>query len=80
MGFVENGLFLNIDIEPLGTFFCQGHMVAYLALQAHVGDQTMPGLGVDARHVARVGVAVGVAVLHIEKQHELVSVGNGGHG
>ncbi len=31
-------------------------------------------LGVHARHVARIRVAVGIAVLDIKKQHEVVAV------
>ena len=37
----------------------------------------MPCFRIDARHVARIGIAIGITVLHIEEQHEIESVLNG---
>ena len=42
------------------------HKVAHFAFQADVGYKPHAGFGVDARQVACVGIAVGVAVLHVE--------------
>ncbi len=39
----------------------------------------MPGFRVNARHVARIRVAVGVAVFHVKKQDKIVTVLNGAH-
>jgi hypothetical protein len=51
----------------------QVNIVAYLALEAHIGDDALHRFGVDARQIARIGVAVRVAVAHIEQDHEVVS-------
>src|SRR5262249_4237957 len=49
------------------------HVVPHLALQAHVGNEAVHGFRVHARQVSSVGVAVGVAVRNIEKEHEVVT-------
>ena len=54
-------------------------IVADFALQADVGHKAEVRFRVDARHVAGVGVAVGIAAGDIEQQHEIVAIGDGGH-
>ena len=74
---VQGHALLDIDavIVGIGGVLLQRlHIVADLALQADVGHQTVAGLGVDAGHIAGIGVAVGVAVLHIEQNDEIVAV------
>lgn len=52
--------------------------VADLALQADVGDDALECLGVHPWEVARVRVAVGVAVGHVEQDEEIVTLGRVG--
>ena len=47
--------------------------VAHLALEGYIGHQPVAGFGVQARQVAGVGVAVGVAVFHVKNQHEVIA-------
>ena len=54
--------------------------IAHFALEADVGDEAFLRFGLDARHVAAVGVAVRIAVGDIEQIDELVAVLDGGHG
>src|SRR3546814_7820173 len=49
----------------------------HLSLQRHVGHQSQIGFGIEPRHVACIGIAVGIAVRHVEIEDELVAVGNG---
>jgi hypothetical protein len=51
----------------------QVNIVADFALEAHIGHDALHRFGVDARQIARIGVAVRVAVAHIEQDHEVVS-------
>ena len=76
---VEDGAFLNID--RVARFMALGQFgeIANFALQANVGDETQIGLRVETRQVARVGIAVRVAVGHLEEQYEIVAIGYGGH-
>ena len=55
------------------------NVVADLALEADVGDEAEIRFRIDARHVARIGVAVGIAAGDVEQQHEIVAIGDGGH-
>jgi len=48
-------------------------IVADLALQRDVGDEAAIGLGVEPRHVAGVGIAVRIAVRHVEEENEFVA-------
>jgi hypothetical protein len=50
-----------------------GHGVADLPLEAAVGHQPLERLGIQPREVARVRVAIGVAVGHVEEQDEVIS-------
>ncbi len=71
---VERHVVLDVDAVA-GLVFLYGlHIVADFALEAHVGDDAVAGLRVDARHIARVGVAVGVAVLHVKQNHKFIPV------
>jgi hypothetical protein len=49
-----------------------------LALQANVGDKAAQGVGLEARHVAGVGVAVGIAIGRVEKQCDVVAFSDDG--
>ena len=48
-----------------------------LSLQANVGDETVQGVGLEARHVAGVRVAIGIAVSGVEEQRNVVAFGDG---
>ena len=69
MGFVnqvvQNAFFADKDVV---MFVILGHLdkVTDFAFQANIGYQTFTGLRVDTRQVACVGIAVGVAVLHVK--------------
>ena len=74
---VQGYALLDIDavIVGIGSVLLQRlYIVADLALQADIGYQTVAGLGVDAGHITGIGVAVGVAVLYIEQNDEIVAV------
>ena len=67
------GFPLDVYLVP-GLVLAGGvHPVPDLALQGNVGDQALGGLGVHSGQVAGVGVAVGIAVLDVEEQHEVVA-------
>ena len=51
------------------------HVVANLAFQRDVRDQALHGFRVHPRQIAGIGVAVGVAVLDIEEEYEIVAPG-----
>ena len=80
---VQDGFLAHIDFIALfaidwGAFvllFNQPHKVTHLALERHVRHQAVAGLGVQARHVARIGIAIRVAVFDIKNQNKVVTVG-----
>ena len=69
---VQHGAFGDVDAETRRVGAGDLDIVADLALEADVADQPVSRLWVHPRHVAGVRVAVGVAVLDVEEQHELV--------
>ncbi len=71
---VQNGFFLDVDFIGRLLFLHQPNIVAHFALEADIGDQPFAGLCIDAWQVAGIRIAVGVAVLHIEQQYEIVAV------
>ena len=71
---VQGDAVFYIDAPARGVLFGGLHIIADLALQADVGDEAIAALGVDTRHVARVRVAVGVTVFHIEQDDEFITV------
>src|SRR5262249_55232933 len=64
---VQDRLFLDEDVVTLRTGLCQQDVVTQLALEAHVGDEPLPCLGVNAWQVSSVGVTVRVAILDVEQ-------------
>ena len=82
---VQDCLLAHIDLEALFAFnrvalillFGDRHEVAYLALEGNIGHQPMAGLGVDPRQVPGIGITVGVTVLHVKQNNEVVAAGDG---
>lgn len=70
------------DEEGMGRGIAHGrlHVVAHAAFESHIGDQTVHVFRIDARRIAGVRVAVGVAVLAVEHEQEFVAVGDDAHG
>ena len=71
---VENGAILHVDVETGIVLLHRFDVVAHFALQAYVRDDAVSGFRVDARHIASIRVTVGVAVLDIEVDNEIVTV------
>ncbi|MBX0330207.1 hypothetical protein K2Z83_21285 [Oscillochloris sp. ZM17-4] len=77
-------LVLHVDLVALLAAARQIDVVAHLALDRHIRHQTLHSLGVNAGQIARVRVAVGVAVRHLKEHDEVVAAGDvvddrGGH-
>lgn len=68
---------LDVDAVAFFVLFQGLDIVADLPLEADVGHQTVARLGVDAGHIACIGVAVGVAVLDVEQDDEIIAVLDG---
>lgn len=51
------------------------HEVAYLALEAYVGDDTPIGVVILTRHVASIGIAIGISVGDFKEQQDVVPIG-----
>src|SRR6185437_14505857 len=49
-------------------------IIAHLALDAYVRDESLGCLGVHARLVVGIGIAIRVAVLAVEVVHEVIAV------
>ncbi len=69
---VEGDAGFDVDVVARFAFAEQGHHVADLPFDRHVGDQALHGLRVEAWHAAGVWVAVGVAVADVEEEGEVV--------
>src|SRR5665213_3060104 len=67
----NNGTLLDEDVKAVGGgALASGReeveKVADFALEANVGDEAAIGVGIEARHVAGIGVAVGIAIDDLE--------------
>ena len=56
----------------------RGDRIANLALDTHIGDVPLRCLRIKAWKVACIGVAVRVAILHVEQKNEVVAAVNDG--
>lgn len=79
MLFVQDRPFLHVDMAPRLALSGQFHIVADLALEADIANQAVVRFRVEPRQVARVRVAIGVAVGDVKDQDEIVSAGKGRH-
>ena len=63
-------------IDAVAGFALLGglYIVSDLALQADVRDQTVAGFRVDPRHIACVGISVGVAVLNVKQNDKFITI------
>ncbi len=80
-GFLVAGVqwYTILDVNAITRHILLGslHIIADLALEAHIRHETVAGFWVDTRHTASIGVAVGIAVLYIEQQHKFITVFDG---
>ena len=53
---------------------CGGDVIPDFALDRHVRHEALIGFGIHPWKVSRIGVAVGIAVRHVEEQNEIVAV------
>src|SRR3984893_6158924 len=79
MLFIENCAFPHIDgvarVAALGEF----RVIANLAFETYVGDESLIGLWIETRQIAGVGIAVRIAICDIEQKNEIIAVGKHGH-
>ena len=83
---IENGAFLHVDLVaqlPLihigiiyGFAFNKVNVIANLTLDAHVGNDSLRGVGIDTWEISCIGVTVGIAVLNIAEENEVIAVLN----
>ena len=73
---IERHTILDVNAEARIILFDRFHIVADFALQADIRHQSAARFRINARHVARIGIAVRVAVFHVEKNHEIISIPN----
>ncbi len=71
---VVDGSFGKIDALAVLSAASEGDEVADLALEADIGDESLAGFHVDAGQIACIGIAVGVGVLAVEEEEEVVAV------
>ncbi len=79
---VERGIVFNIDLKSMLLFLIHIFLnridiVADFTFEAYIGYKAMSGLCIDARQVACIRVAVGIAVFYIEQDDKFVSIFNG---
>lgn len=84
---LDDGTLLDEDVVAVGGGALSSgrekiEEVADFALEADVGDEAAIGVGVETRHIAGIGVAVGVAIGDFEEEEKIVTVGEdvGAHG
>ena len=73
---IQGDAFLDVDLEPGLSFFNRFHVVPDFALQAYVRHHAISGFRVDSRHVAGIGIPIGIAILNIEEHNKIVAIGN----
>ena len=71
---VERPVRLDEDVAARLPFIRNFDKVADLALEADIGHDADARFGVHAGHIARIRIAVGVAVLTIKEHHKFIAV------
>ena len=74
---VEHGFFADVDLAAGLLVLGELDEVADFSFEADVGDDAVASLGIDAREVAGIGIAVGIAVGGVEEEDEVVAVIHG---
>ena len=77
---VERHAVFDVNAVAGGILLERFDIIADLPLEADVCHEAVAGLGVDAGHIAGVGVAIGVAVFDVEQDDKIIAVSDGfGH-
>src|SRR5262245_26449371 len=76
---IRSVLGLKVDFEAGSILLNFEDRISDLALQANVCHEALASFGIDARLIAGVGVAVGIAIGDIEKINEIVTILNDRH-
>ncbi len=73
---IEDGLLFDVNVITLGSRLALRHLdiVPHFALETNIGHQPTSGFGVNARQVAGIRVAIGIATLHVKQQDKVVTV------
>ena len=74
---VQRYAVFDVDMIMICILFCHFNIIADLALEANVRHKAIAGFGVDARHIARIGITVRIAVFHVEQHHKFITVLDG---
>ena len=59
---------------PLSLIHIYLYVVAHLALDAYIGDKALASLRVYAGQVATIGITIGVSILDVKEQDEVISI------
>ena len=73
---VENRFFLDENVVRGGKFLRQKNIIPNLPFETDVGDESLTGLRIDPRQVARIGVAVRIPVFDVKNQHKVITIFN----
>src|SRR5579885_429067 len=68
-------LALDVNLVAVLVAARDVHPVAHFALECHIRHQPLHRLGIYARQISRVGIAVWVSIGDIEEQHEIMPLG-----
>ena len=74
---VQRYAVFDVDVIMIRVLFGCLHIIADLALETNIRHKAIAGLGVDARHIARIGITVRIAVFHVEQHHKFITVLDG---
>src|SRR6185437_14121562 len=78
---VKDGSFFDIDVIAIvglvsARILCQRNVVSNLALDANIRNQSMARFRINARRIAGIGIAVGIAIGHVEQEKKIVTMRN----
>lgn len=73
---LQRYIFFDVDPIPRLIFLGGFHIVSDLTFQSDIGHKAKPRFRIHARHIPRIRISIRVAIRHIEKNHEIVSVMN----
>ena len=74
---LQRNAFFDVNAIARLVFANRFNAIAYLTLQADIGNQAVSGFRVYARHIAGIGISIGIAIFYVKQDGKFIAIFNG---
>ena len=77
---LQRNAFFNVNTIAGFIFANRFNAIAYLTLQADIGNQAIPRFRIHTRHITGIGISIGITIFYVKQDGKFIAILNGfGH-